>query len=357
MKIDCFMNMPSHYQADFYRELANLCDLNVWFENNINDDRVHLGWADDKSGFSNETIMNWKKSFFNNDTIYFTNGIPGSIRNLYNSLKSKNNLLAQAEMPYFENHRIRSKIGNNLYSSLMNKNNIPFLGIGKEVRMHMQSLGLKQKLIFPYAYFCSKSIQSKPDFHNPIIFVGQLIKRKRVDLLLEAFSKTRTALEKGLIIIGDGPLKDSLKKYSKKLGIENSVIFKGTLNNKLILNEISKSSCLVLPSDHDGWGVVANESINCDVPVVISDKCGASEIVSQGCGLIFQAGSVDSLIMNLGEIFSTKEYWEQKSYKCSSVSESISPKTGAKYFIQIVEFMKSNFNSNSNRPAVPWLKV
>ena len=52
----------------------------------------------------------------------------------------------------------------------------------------------------------------------------------------------------------------------------------------------------VLPSRHDGWGVVVNEAIGAGLPIIVSDRVGARDLVENGVnGFITIAGNVDSL--------------------------------------------------------------
>jgi glycosyltransferase involved in cell wall biosynthesis len=61
---------------------------------------------------------------------------------------------------------------------------------------------------------------------------------------------------------------------------------------------------LVLPSLHDGWGVVVNEALMQGVPVVVSTACGARTLVEvSGAGRVFEAGSSDDLMEALSQFF------------------------------------------------------
>ena len=53
----------------------------------------------------------------------------------------------------------------------------------------------------------------------------------------------------------------------------------------------------VLPSRHDGWGVVVNQAIAAGLPVICSDAVGAAaDLVSNGVnGYVFPSGNVEQL--------------------------------------------------------------
>lgn len=67
---------------------------------------------------------------------------------------------------------------------------------------------------------------NKKDF--TIIFVGRIASEKNIEFLIKCHKKiTKKAKNIKLLIVGDGPDKDSYEKLSKELGLEDSVIFNG----------------------------------------------------------------------------------------------------------------------------------
>ena len=61
----------------------------------------------------------------------------------------------------------------------------------------------------------------------------------------------------------------------------------------------------MLPSRHDGWGVVINEALGAGLPIIVSDRVGARDLVDDGRnGLITCAGDVEELadaLLQLGQ--------------------------------------------------------
>ena len=68
-------------------------------------------------------------------------------------------------------------------------------------------------------------------------------------------------------------------------------------NNPTALPEIfAAADIFVLPSRHDGWGVVVNEALGAGLPIIVSDRVGARDLVENGCnGFVTTAGDIDSL--------------------------------------------------------------
>ena len=131
-----------------------------------------------------------------------------------------------------------------------------------------------------------------------VLFVGNLIKRKNVDSLLEA--KKIASDDYYLVIVGDGP---EFKKLTKKVEDENirDVIFTGSRND--VENIIPSCDMLILPSFSESFGLVLIEALACGKPVIGSNVGGITEIINDDVGLLVNpnkvssiAGAIDKLI-------------------------------------------------------------
>lgn len=132
-----------------------------------------------------------------------------------------------------------------------------------------------------------------------VLFIGNLIKRKNVDSLLEA--KKIAGSDYYLVIVGDGPL---FKKLSKKVKDENieDVIFTGSRND--VERIIPSSDLLVLPSFSESFGLVLIEALACGKPVIGSDVGGISEIINSDVGLLVDPNDVYSIAHAIDKIIS-----------------------------------------------------
>ncbi|MBA4212102.1 MAG: hypothetical protein C0449_03355 [Polaromonas sp.] len=131
--------------------------------------------------------------------------------------------------------------------------------------------------------------------HREILYVGQLIVRKRVDLLLQAFSRLAEPSTR-LRIIGQGAEAQHLHQLAGQLGLADRVSFVQGLPNAEIVSAMAAADVLVLPSRFDGWGAVVNEALMVGTPVICSDRCGASDVIENGRnGYVFEAGNADAL--------------------------------------------------------------
>lgn len=100
--------------------------------------------------------------------------------------------------------------------------------------------------------------------------VGRLVESKGFDFLLDAFAKA-SAREPGLhlVILGEGELRAHLEARIQSLGLSEQVLMPGHLKN---LAQLYRAfDCLLVPSRSEGLGLVVQEAVLADVPVLCSD--------------------------------------------------------------------------------------
>lgn len=78
-----------------------------------------------------------------------------------------------------------------------------------------------------------------------------------------------------LLLVGDGPLHDEVKQKSSELGIDN-ITFAGYVHFSQLPYYYGISDVFVHDSHNEPWGVSVQEAIACGLPVVASDRVGAS---------------------------------------------------------------------------------
>jgi len=146
--------------------------------------------------------------------------------------------------------------------------------------------------------------------HLQILCVGQLIARKRIDLLLRAFSALDVPTAR-LRVIGQGPQARALQRLARRLGVADRVDFSPGLPNAETVAAMAEADVLVLPSRFDGWGAVVNEALMVGTPVICSDRCGASDLIDEGRnGYVFEAGNADDLQERLRR-FCEQFHWDR----------------------------------------------
>ncbi|MGZ0014901.1 glycosyltransferase [Yeosuana sp. AK3] len=158
-----------------------------------------------------------------------------------------------------------------------------FIVVSNEIKNHLHNkLKIKSKTIYNYLDFESFSEVPEDDKatrKNYIIGVGRLDKIKQFDLLIKSYQAAQLH-KKGinLIILGNGPEKESLESLISKLKLESYVSLKPFTKKPYQL--IKNAKVLVLTSNVEGFPMVLLEAISLKTPVIAFDcKSGPSEIV------------------------------------------------------------------------------
>jgi len=97
-----------------------------------------------------------------------------------------------------------------------------------------------------------------------------------------------------LVIVGDGSLRDFVAKIVQQ---NDSIHALGRLSGDSVYQVLSACDVLVLPSHFEPWGLVVNEAMAAGLPVIVSDRVGASEdlVVDGETGLIVKSGDREAL--------------------------------------------------------------
>jgi glycosyltransferase involved in cell wall biosynthesis len=103
----------------------------------------------------------------------------------------------------------------------------------------------------------------------------------------------------GLIVVGDGELRQSFEAASRK-AISRRAIFVGFINQSQIGKYYAAADCLILPSAWgETWGLVVNEALQFGLPAIVSDRVGCYPdlIVEDETGYVFPVGDAQQLCM------------------------------------------------------------
>jgi glycosyltransferase involved in cell wall biosynthesis len=129
-----------------------------------------------------------------------------------------------------------------------------------------------------------KSIKWKPEKPARILCVGTLRKYKNVRSLLGACAhlvKIRRESVR-LVIIGDGPEREHLTRFARKIGIEEYIEWKRNLPRQQLLEEYAKASVFVSLSPLESFSRVVHEAISIGVPTLVLDFGATGEMVRKG---------------------------------------------------------------------------
>lgn len=116
-----------------------------------------------------------------------------------------------------------------------------------------------------------------------IFFIGRLVPEKGVQVLLEAFSRLLLEIQDLKLMVGGiGPYEGALRAKAGELGLAGRVVFLGYLDEKRRNEYLKMADVAVFPSLYEPFGIVALEAMVTQVPVIVSDTGGLSEVVAHG---------------------------------------------------------------------------
>lgn len=175
------------------------------------------------------------------------------------------------------------------------------MAMGSVGRRFMEDVGFPREKIVCFGYRLAVPDhpwpEAPPPTPGPVRFIaaGQFIRRKGFDVLLEACEKLPVG-GWDVRIIGNGPLREALMRQTEGSRLTCCVRFSPTLPNTDLRREIATCDWTVLPSRHDGWGMIVNESLIAGTPVICSENCGAADLVSEAVvGRVVPAGDSAAL--------------------------------------------------------------
>lgn len=130
-----------------------------------------------------------------------------------------------------------------------------------------------------------------------VVCVANCRRVKRIDFLLEAIALLRRrGLAVPCTIIGDGPEREYLASEARRLGIADTVQFRGRVPSRTVAELLGRSAVLALPSLWEGMPVSVMEAMASALPVVACDVPGVREVVvHEVTGILVDAARADSM--------------------------------------------------------------
>jgi len=129
-------------------------------------------------------------------------------------------------------------------------------------------------------------------------WVGRLSPEKGADVMLEALSHAPSSWQ--LEMIGDGPLRDDLKRRAHQLGIADRVHWHGSVPNAGAL--LSAFDVLVLSSRTEGTPIVLLEAMHAGIPIVATRVGGVPHVVTPAEALLVPSEQPELIAGALAEI-------------------------------------------------------
>ncbi len=195
--------------------------------------------------------------------------------------------------------------------------------------------GFNGKIFYlPNPIFPDDMFGVHPKVGKYILYYGRLSEEKGVLDLLKAYSDSKIDVD--LHFVGDGPLKEELKKKAKRLG--NRVKFFSRMEGEDLWGEVRGAELVAIPSLwYENAPYTVLEPMALGRPVLASDIGGFKEMIRKGeNGFLFNAGDIDDLSNKLKEILDMGDKLIKIGERAAKdVKHSNSPKGYYEYLLDI----------------------
>lgn len=140
------------------------------------------------------------------------------------------------------------------------------------------------------------AIRAKLDLKGPVwLTVGNLVELKGVHIVVEALAQVPDAT---LLIAGDGPEEQGLRRLVERLGVSARVRFLGALLQETLCDYYNAADVMLLASSREGMPNVVLEALACGTPVVATSVGGIPEIISEpDAGELMQERTPEALVL------------------------------------------------------------
>jgi 1,2-diacylglycerol 3-alpha-glucosyltransferase len=159
---------------------------------------------------------------------------------------------------------------------------------GVETPVHVIPTGLSADRFQPGDGERFRTLAGLPPGRPLVSYVGRVAHEKNIDFLVRAFARVRQAVPAALLVIaGEGPAREPLRRRVEAQGLTDDVRFVGYLErNRSLLDCYAAASVFVFASRTETQGLVLLEALAQGTPVVSTAELGTRSILAPACGAL-----------------------------------------------------------------------
>ena len=136
------------------------------------------------------------------------------------------------------------------------------------------------------------AIPSKPI----LLYVGRLDPEKQLDKVMHAVALALKKVNFCFVVVGKGTKRDSLERLSKKLGIDQHVLFAGFVPDQELPVFYRMGRCFIMASTAELQSISTMEAMASGLPVIAVDAGALNELVHNGeNGYLFEPGDIETM--------------------------------------------------------------
>jgi glycosyltransferase involved in cell wall biosynthesis len=180
---------------------------------------------------------------------------------------------------------------------LLMKRASAFIAYGSKAKEYLVSMGASPERVSiamntsDPAFFLAETdkirqegMATMGDGKKHLLYIGYLVRRKNVGLLIECMAELRKHRNDFILdIVGDGESREQLEKQASELNLSEHVKFHGFRQKSELPAFLAQSSVFLFQTDFDVWGLTVNEAMAAGLPVLSSIHAGATfDLIEEG---------------------------------------------------------------------------
>jgi N-acetyl-alpha-D-glucosaminyl L-malate synthase BshA len=145
-----------------------------------------------------------------------------------------------------------------------------------------------------------------PNNEPLLVHVSNFRPVKRPVDCVEILARVLKTTEARLVMVGDGSERSQAEHRARCLGVFERCSFVG--KQPKIVDYLSASDVLLLPSEQESFGLAALEAMACEVPVIASRVGGVPEVVTDGeTGFLSEVGDLEKMSADAARLLADEE--------------------------------------------------
>ena len=246
-------------------------------------------------------------------------------------------IVAVASGKLMKRHCIACPIGDDIHIHLESSIYSPFIKYCIKNADMLAYMGPKSKDILKEQNVTDEKLIRLNNYHDPdlftisnninsynwdLIFIGDLIKRKNVDLLIRAINivKQKNPNIK-LAIVGEGEEISKLLRLRNSLKLEYNIEFLGYKNN--IAKYLHESHIFVLVSKIEAIPAAAIEAMHCAIPPLLSNICDIPGIFKNNYNaVLIPPNNLEALVTAIDQLLNDKALYKKLRNGCIETREN-----------------------------------
>lgn len=170
-------------------------------------------------------------------------------------------------------------------------------------------------------------------FEKQVIFAGRLSKEKGTETLVKICENLSSEIN--LIIIGEGPDLDNIKKITSE---HENIHYLGSKNHEQTISLIKGSDVLIQPSLSEGISSTILEAMACKTPIISSNIGGNMELIQdQISGILVEPKNYEIICQKIDELMSDESLRKKLSNAASETIKKYDWENVGKQYLKLYE--------------------